>query len=104
MERLNGQPSLGRCSGAANERFFADWIVQYGKLFRGRGLKASWRVEIHNRERFSRIEPMQVRFSGRVSVFPDRRLPEAATPAGHAALIDAYQLSVPVPRVQEPHP
>jgi hypothetical protein len=38
-------------------------------------------------------------FSGPVSVFRDRRLPEAATPAGYAALIHAYDLAVPVPRV-----
>jgi Fic/DOC family len=37
-------------------------------------------------------------FSGLVNVFHDRRLPEIATPAGYAALIDAYSLSVPVPR------
>ncbi|WP_315731587.1 MULTISPECIES: Fic family protein [unclassified Bradyrhizobium] len=42
---------------------------------------------------------MHIKFSGPVSVFHDRRLPEAATPAGYAALIDAYHLSVPVPRV-----
>ena len=42
---------------------------------------------------------MRIRFSGSVTVFHDRRLPEAATPAGYAALIDAYHLSVPVPRV-----
>lgn len=42
---------------------------------------------------------MQTKFSGPVSVFHDRRLPETATPAGYAALIDAYSLSVPVPRV-----
>jgi hypothetical protein len=37
-------------------------------------------------------------FSGPVNVFHDRRLPEPATPAGYAALIDAYSLSIPVPR------
>ncbi|WP_316225075.1 MULTISPECIES: Fic family protein [unclassified Bradyrhizobium] len=42
---------------------------------------------------------MHIKFSGPVSVFHDRRLPEAAIPAGYAALIDAYHLSVPVPRV-----
>ncbi|WP_213775336.1 Fic family protein [Bradyrhizobium sp. dw_78] len=42
---------------------------------------------------------MQTKFSGPASVFHDRRLPEAATPAGYAALIDAYHLSAPVPRV-----
>lgn len=37
-------------------------------------------------------------FSGPVNIFHDRRLPETATPAGYAALIDAYHLPVPVPR------
>ncbi len=39
----------------------------------------------------------QNRFSGAVTVFHDRRLPEEAQPVGYAALIDAYGLSVPVP-------
>ncbi len=38
------------------------------------------------------------RFPGPVTVFQERRLPERATPAGYAALIDAYDLSVPLPR------
>jgi hypothetical protein len=38
------------------------------------------------------------RFSQAVSVFHDRRLPEPARPAGYAALIDAYDLKVPLPR------
>lgn len=36
-------------------------------------------------------------FSGSVTVFHERRLPEKATPAGYGALIDAYGLSVPIP-------
>lgn len=40
----------------------------------------------------------QTRFSGPVTVFQERRLPEAATPAGYAALIGAYNLAVPLPR------
>ena len=40
----------------------------------------------------------QNRFSGAVSVFHERRLPVAGTPAGYAALMDAYRLSVPLPR------
>lgn len=36
-------------------------------------------------------------FSGAVTVFHGRRLPEAATPVGYAALIEAYDLAVPVP-------
>ncbi|MCP3380010.1 Fic family protein [Bradyrhizobium sp. CCGUVB4N] len=42
---------------------------------------------------------MKTDFSGPVNVFRDRRLPEVATPAGYAALIDAYDLAVPVPRI-----
>jgi Fic/DOC family len=38
-----------------------------------------------------------VEFSGPVTVCLERRLPEAATPAGYAALIDALGLQVPVP-------
>ncbi len=38
------------------------------------------------------------RFSGPVTVFHGRRLPERGTPAGYAALIDAYDLHVPLPR------
>jgi hypothetical protein len=38
------------------------------------------------------------RFSGPVTVFHERRLPERGTPAGYAALIDAYNLPVPIPR------
>jgi len=37
-------------------------------------------------------------FSGPVIIFQERRLPEKATPAGYSALIDAYKLSVPLPR------
>lgn len=43
-------------------------------------------------------EAQQHRFSGPVSVFHERRLPERATPVGYAALIDAFQLKVPLPR------
>lgn len=42
---------------------------------------------------------MSAEFSGSVTVFQDRRLPEPAVPAGYAALIGAYKLSVPVPRI-----
>jgi hypothetical protein len=38
------------------------------------------------------------RFSGPLTIFHERRLPERATPAGYAALIDAYDLIVPLPR------
>ncbi len=36
-------------------------------------------------------------FSGQVSFFHDRRLPERAIPVGYASLIDAFELAVPVP-------
>lgn len=36
-------------------------------------------------------------FSGPVSVFQDSRLPEVAQPVGYAALIDAFDLKVPLP-------
>lgn len=37
-------------------------------------------------------------FSGPVTVFRERALPEKATPAGYAAVIDAYGLEAPLPR------
>ncbi len=40
----------------------------------------------------------QHRFSGPITVFRDRRLPDRATPAGYSALIDACGLQVPLPR------
>lgn len=40
----------------------------------------------------------QNRFSGPVTVFHGRRLPVRGIPAGYAALIDAYDLHVPLPR------
>jgi len=40
----------------------------------------------------------QTRFSGPLAVLRERRLPETATPAGYAALIEAYDLVVPLPR------
>ncbi|MEJ0028806.1 MAG: Fic family protein [Rhizomicrobium sp.] len=43
-------------------------------------------------------ERQQNRFSGTVSVFHERRLPEPAVPAGYAALIDSFHLAVPLPR------
>lgn len=43
-------------------------------------------------------EHTQEPFSGQVTVFHERRLPEPATPAGYSALIDAYSLRVPLPR------
>ena len=43
--------------------------------------------------------PDKNRFSGPVTVFQERRLPERATPAGYAALIKAYGLRAPLPRL-----
>src|SRR5579872_3232181 len=40
----------------------------------------------------------QHHFSGPVTVFHERALPEPAIPAGYSALIDAYNLRVPLPR------
>ncbi|MFC3053221.1 Fic family protein [Kordiimonas pumila] len=36
-------------------------------------------------------------FSGPVTIFQERRLPEQAKPVGYAALIDAYELAAPIP-------
>ncbi|WP_431324001.1 Fic family protein [Rhizobium sp. YTU87027] len=36
-------------------------------------------------------------FSGAVSIFHGRSMPEAAIPVGYAAMIDAFELSVPLP-------
>ena len=41
---------------------------------------------------------IEIPFSGPVTVFQERRLPEPAAPAGYSALIDAYGLDVPLPR------
>jgi len=38
-------------------------------------------------------------FSGPVTFFHGQRLPEMATPAGYSALIDAFDLQVPLPRI-----
>jgi hypothetical protein len=48
---------------------------------------------------FSRTTPRRRRFSEAITVFHGRTLPERATPAGYAALIDAYDLKVPLPRI-----
>ena len=39
------------------------------------------------------------RFSGPVTIFHERRLPETGTPAGYAALIHAHDLQVPLPKL-----
>src|SRR5258708_6579713 len=54
--------------------------------------------EIRAKIRLFRTRCVAKDFSGPVNVFHDRRLPETATPAGYAALIDAYSLPVPAPR------
>lgn len=41
----------------------------------------------------------QEQFSGPLIIFQERRLPEEATLAGYSALIDAYELVVPLPRI-----
>ena len=41
----------------------------------------------------------QKRFSGPVTVFQEKRLPVEAIPAGYAALIGAYGIRVPLPRI-----
>src|SRR5262249_25760784 len=51
-----------------------------------------------SRKRFSSGMAIRNRFSGPVSVFHERALPERALPAGYAALIDAYDLRIPLPR------
>jgi hypothetical protein len=43
--------------------------------------------------------PAQHHFSGPVTVFQEIRLPETATPAGYSALIDAFGLTMPLPRI-----
>jgi Fic family protein len=43
-------------------------------------------------------ESVQNGFSGPLTFFHERPLPEKATPAGYAALIDRYALAVPLPR------
>ena len=66
-------------------------MVIHQKVFQEKDQKISISVE-------------NIRFSGPVNVFHRRRLPEAATPVGYGALIDAYGalidaygLRVPVP-------
>jgi len=43
-------------------------------------------------------QPPRNHFSGLVTVFHGRRLPEKGVPVGYAALIEAYRLRVPLPR------
>src|SRR5712692_9236884 len=43
-------------------------------------------------------ESLERGFSGPITIFRERRLPEKGVPAGYAALIDAYNLAAPLPR------
>src|ERR1041385_7640758 len=52
----------------------------------------------NSRSGFSTDMAVEHRFSGPVTVFHERALPERATPAGYAALMDAYSVKAPVPR------
>ena len=56
------------------------------------------RTEIHKPDRIIMENVIQYRFSEPVTVFHGSRLPERATPAGYAALINAHGLKVPMPR------
>jgi hypothetical protein len=47
--------------------------------------------------KFMSVSPSH-EFSGFVTVFQDRRLPERAQPVGYAALIEAFELEAPLPR------
>src|SRR5215471_19371609 len=51
------------------------------------------------KEAFFMREPNPNRFSGPVTVFHERRLPEQAIPAGYAALIDAFLVGPSGPSV-----
>lgn len=54
-------------------------------------------IKIHTKSRFFMTRAQQRHFSEPVTIFRERRLPERAKPAGYAALIDSYGLSVPLP-------
>lgn len=57
-----------------------------------------WKPKFTDPEPVSTHMSQGKRFSGPVSVFHERALPERATPAGYAALMDAFDLKVPLPR------
>jgi Fic family protein len=65
-------------------------------VFHGVWLKET---EFQVPERFFMVEAAQNGFSGPVTVFHERPLPERATPAGYAALVYRYGLAVPLPRL-----
>lgn len=57
-----------------------------------------FRAVILRREELFMERGSQTGFLGPVTVFHERTLPERATPAGYAPLIDDFQLQVPFPR------
>jgi len=63
-------------------------------IFHGDGLFV---IVFQAESRFFMTKPPRKPFSGPVTVFHEKRLPEQAKPAGYAALIDAYGLQVPLP-------
>lgn len=56
-------------------------------------------LRIHRQSRSFKITGQSVQFLGPIDIYRELMLPERATPAGYAALIDAYELAVPLPRV-----
>lgn len=54
-------------------------------------------IEIHEQKSFFMVKQSKKFFSEPVTIFQERRLPELAKPVGYGALIDAYDLSVPLP-------
>jgi len=58
----------------------------------------SWNSYFTDGFPFSDAMQKNERFSGPVTIFHEQSLPERATPAGYAALIEAYGLKVPMPR------
>jgi hypothetical protein len=57
------------------------------------------KIKIHRKGTNFMPTKLQSHFSGPVTVFQGRRLPEKATLAGYSALIDAFNLAVPLPRI-----
>lgn len=55
-------------------------------------------ITFHSKLLFFMKKYKKNQFSGPVTVFHEKRLPETATPVGYAALIDTYGLRVPWPR------
>jgi Fic family protein len=55
-------------------------------------------IRIHEHKLFFMEMLSRVHFSGPVTAFHSKPLPEMGTPVGYAALIDGYGLAVPLPR------